>query len=43
MEDLNTRELAVGLERKLQVAIDEKLVEAFSVTRVGHVIHLDFD
>ena len=41
--DLNSGELAVGLEGQLQVSIYKQLVETFGVACVGHIVHLKLD
>ena len=41
MDHLNARELAIGLELLLQVAVDEQLMETFGIARVSNVIQLN--
>jgi len=43
VDNVDPREFTVGLERKLQVTVDEQLVESFRIARIGNPIQLDLD
>ena len=43
MYDLDTGEVAIGLEGQLQVTVYKQLVEALSVTCVSYIVHLNLD
>ena len=43
MDDFDARQLTIGLEGQLQVAVNEQLMKALNVTGISYIVHLKLD